>query len=84
VKKYRAVTCGVYDTHYTVRDYGDKIVVSCPYIRWENNSGALGFKIHTVSTQQGMALVRAMVDNEELFIGVDTNCAMESERTADQ
>jgi hypothetical protein len=67
-------TCGIYDTVYTVRDYGSKIVITAPYVRWVNNNGSLDFAKTTVSDISGIALVRAMVDNDELVVdGVDNN-----------
>lgn len=37
-------TEGIYDTEYTCREYKDKIVVTRPFIRWENNTGSLDFE----------------------------------------
>ena len=68
------VQCGIYETEYTIRDYGKKIVVTCPYVHWDSGSGSLDFAKNTVSTEQGLALVREMAEAGELIIAAATNC----------
>ena len=67
------VQCGIYDTEYTIRDYGKKIVVTLPYIRWDNNSGSLDFTKSTISDDAGMFLIRAMADQNTSCVEVNNN-----------
>ena len=64
--------CGIYETEYTVRDYGCKIVVTAPYIKWEGNSGCLAFEKKTVVNDGYKAAIRDMCKTGELFCGDDT------------
>jgi hypothetical protein len=57
---------GIYDTQYTIRDYGAKIVVTEPYVRWENNSGSLDFRKTTITNPKTMIVIRGMAESEEL------------------
>lgn len=66
------VKCGIYDTEYTIRDYGSKIVVTSPYIKWVNNNGGLSFAKTTLTNHQSLALVRKMVENDETIAEVNT------------
>jgi hypothetical protein len=64
-------TCGIYDTEYTLRDYGKKLVVTAPRIKWENNSGCLDFKKTTITNPDTMTVVRAMFAHDELVTDDD-------------
>ena len=61
--------CGIYATEYTVRDYGRKIVVTAPYIKWEGNSGCLDFGKKKVVDAYKKAVIRTMCKTGELFCG---------------
>ena len=58
------VKCGIYETEYTIRDYGKKIVVTSPYIKWVNNSGNLDFTKITYKSAVAMKHLREMVEND--------------------
>jgi len=60
------VKCGIYDTCYTIRDYGSKMTIKAPYIKWTNNSGNLNFANRTITTPRGMAYLREMTASGEL------------------
>jgi hypothetical protein len=58
--------CGIYDTEYTMRDYGDKIMVTSPTVKWENNSGSLDFEKTTITNKRTIDVVRKMFEDEDL------------------
>ena len=68
IKSTIDVTCGIYDTEYTVRDYRTHIVVTEPYIKWVNNSGNLAFCKHKITNVDAMAIVRIMADDNEMML----------------
>jgi hypothetical protein len=59
-------TVGIYDTWYTFDDYGEKIVVKVPSIKWVYNSGSLSFEHRVVTDLVKIAAIREMVANDEL------------------
>ena len=61
------VRCGIYDSEYTIRDYGDKITVKAPYIKWVDNSGNLDFVTTTVTHIAAMRVLRYMVEEDCLI-----------------
>lgn len=60
------VKCGIYNTAYVIRDYGNHIVVSAPYVRWINNSGSLDFRKTKITHPESMSVVRALANAGEL------------------
>jgi hypothetical protein len=60
-------TCGIYDTEYTLRDYGTKLIVTEPYIKWEQNTGCLAFEKTRVTNAKTMAVIRNMFADDELI-----------------
>ena len=65
--------CEIYDTEYTIRDYGSYIVVTAPYIRWCNNSGSLDFIKTRIDAEEPKTLIRTMADNGDIYVEVRTN-----------
>jgi hypothetical protein len=61
------VKTGIYDTEYTVRDYGTHIVVTAPYVRWSNNSGSLDFKKYKIEDTTDMQLIRNMIEMDQIY-----------------
>jgi hypothetical protein len=59
-------TTGIYDTYYTIRDYGSKIIITAPYVHWTGNSGTLDFGKTKITNPRGMALIREMVASDHL------------------
>ncbi len=64
---------GIYDTEYTIRDYGSKIVVTAPIIRWIDNSGSLDFWKKTVTHPKTMQVIRSMAERGE-YVNLDPTC----------
>ena len=60
-------TCGIWDTTLTIRDYGDKIVVTNPYVKWVNNNGNLSFEKTTLTSEKALKAVRDMAENGRLW-----------------
>jgi len=60
------VTTGIYDTEYTMRDYGGKITITAPFVRWVNNSGSLDFRKTTVTNAKTMDVIRQMFNGGEM------------------
>lgn len=67
---YINVKCGIYDTCYKLRDYGYKICVTAPYIRWTGNTGILAFDKVTVKDESQMEYLRYFY-GESTFIHDD-------------
>jgi len=67
-KSYISVKVGIYDTHYTVRDYGSYIMVQAPYVKWVGNSGSLDFKRIKITRPSDVEAIRIMADRDELWI----------------
>jgi hypothetical protein len=65
------VQCGIYDTEYTIRDYGKHIVITAPFIKWENNSGSLDFWKSKISNEISIKWIRQMVAEDTLCIDLD-------------
>jgi hypothetical protein len=63
-----SVTCGIYDTVITILDYGHKICITEPYVKWVNNSGSLDFGKETFTDEKKMKLIRRFADAEELYV----------------
>jgi len=57
-------TCGIYETETTIRDYGHKVCVTNPYIKWVNNSGTLDFEKATFKKAEQMTAIRKFSDAE--------------------
>jgi hypothetical protein len=56
----------IWETEYTVRDYGTHIIVTAPWTRWDGNTGTLDTHKVRVDNTPRMALIRGMVDRGEL------------------
>ena len=59
-------TTGIYDTEFTITDYGMCMIIVYPYVRWENNTGCLDFGTARVRSWADMMHVREMIDNDTL------------------
>lgn len=53
------ITCGIYNAEITIRDYGHKICVTEPYVRWKNNTGNLAEEKWATTDPAKMELIRA-------------------------
>lgn len=73
--KTTTISCktGIYDTEYTIRDYGKKIVVTAPIIKWVDNSGSLDFFKTTVTHPKTMQVIRGMAKRGE-YVNNDPTC----------
>lgn len=59
---------GIYNTEYTMRDYGSHLIVTAPYVKWQkSNCGTLDFTKTKITNAKTMQTVRTMFDNEELM-----------------
>ena len=60
--------CGIYDTQTTIRDYGHKIIVTEPFIKWINDSGSLDFHKIRLTTPRAMRIARVCAREEKLAV----------------
>jgi len=59
----RDVTVGIYDTRYRADIHADKILVSSPYLAWDNNnSGSLAFEKYCLTCSDLISTVKAYLD----------------------
>lgn len=63
----------IWDTEYTVFDYGTHINVRRPITRWVNNSGSLCFERVRIDNADDMAAIRFFVANEVLIGSANNN-----------
>ena len=57
-------TCGTYETEATIRDYGHKVCVTNPYIKWVGSTGSLAFEKATFTDERRMTAMRKFAEAE--------------------
>lgn len=67
------VTTGIYDTEYTIRDYGTHIVVTAPFVNWDNNTGSLDFYKIRCDDPDDMAAIRIFAERDSLVEEANNN-----------
>jgi hypothetical protein len=61
-----SVKFDIWDTYYTIKDYGDYIVVTLPMRKYENeNNWGLSFYKETVKDLDIMKMVRKCAENQQ-------------------
>ena len=60
------VITGIYDTEYTIRDYGSHIIVTEPFVNWHNNTGSLDFRKIRCDDPGDMAAIRIFAERDSL------------------
>jgi len=66
-KKTIDCTVDIWDTEYTMRDYGDRIILTVPITVWRNNSGTLNFQKIKLTKKTTMDIIRKMFDDQTLI-----------------
>lgn len=65
------VKFAIYDTEYTFRDLGDKIIVTYPAGKFENDSTwILKEKKETIDNPERISLIRKMIETGEPYLRV--------------
>lgn len=64
---YIDVECDIWQTRYTIKDYGHKIVVKAPFTRWCGSSGSLDFETITITDAPRMQSIRTFVERKSLL-----------------
>ena len=60
------VTIDIWNTHYTIRDYGDKITIKIPCRKYSDvNNWGLGFRKEKTSDAKTMEFLRKVVEYEK-------------------
>jgi hypothetical protein len=61
----RAVSVGIYDNcAYTARIYADKIIVTCPYVKWLGNTGGYAERKVAIRDKKIITAVNADLTDE--------------------
>jgi len=60
--------CGIYDTEVTIRDYGHKVCITTPYIKWTGNAGCLNFEKSTFTDTKHMGIMRDFAKAESICL----------------
>ena len=64
-----SVKFDIWDTYYTIKDYGNKIVVILPCRKYENdNSWGLNFYNEVVTDLEIMKMVRKCAENQQIAL----------------
>jgi hypothetical protein len=58
------VKVNIWDTEYVARIYRDKIIVSCPYTKWVNNSGSLASVKESIRDPKIIAAVLREIEDD--------------------
>lgn len=56
----------IWDTQYTITDYGDRLSIKCPYRKYErgnSQSWCLGYYTEIVTNLNQIAIIRKMVES---------------------